>query len=518
LKLTSPDNKKPRPEGKPKKIIEQIPYEKKNKKLETISIDQGDKEVNIKTDEFKDISKINVAEMNNEAGEINNDIFKEIADDMYKNEEEEYDDFEKVEENKLDIIKEESLDKREKEKSVNYDISRLSKPINDNLLEELEDVDIEEEVKISEPKNIDRGQLRLNTEKGIENQRGQNRFSLEAKDFVVTASQKSLNKFIEAKDVNNVEESIHNFKENTNTYSHQHSRHHSHQDSINIRVFKRNRTTESQKSGHSQKRLTIKSKALNTEPEIEPESTEPVIAFYNNDIESLTKNYIQYLTQINKEQMVTFKIQHNIYEYIKGFNPKVLIETTQGNITSMCFLSYDTTYEFALRLVINHFSTTEYNDIESKFSKFIQFILEHFLLDELYIDLHYLNEGGSFTINTYIRDILKNKLSFKWSKLEHRHNERYQKMYIKNPKVTTSMDVQKIKQFRQLISMENITLINYENKQNIMVNSTYVSKHAEKKINVFPVIYSLTNLREEYNVEGGIVDAIQPDVIRVILF
>jgi hypothetical protein len=509
---------KTRPESnRPKKIIEQIPYEKKVKKAETISIDEEEKEVNIKTDEFKDISNINSRV---EQGEAGNDIFKEIAEDMDKKEEDDvYDDFERMEENKLDIIKEESIDKKEKERSAIIDVSKRSERNNNDLFDELDVIDIEEEVKVTEPKK---------PEPSIKSERN---FIIEVQEIeedvvgnIRNSEQKktepSVIKSQERTDARDVEqESIQN-KEDQINHTHTHTPHLSLHGN-DLKSYRRNQTSDSNKGErHSTRKRTAKSKGVSADQEVIENllSEVPTISFYNNDIESLGKQYSQYLTKINNEQKITFKIQHNVYEYIKGFNPKILIEKTKGEITSMCFLSYDTSYEFALRLVINHFSTVEYNDIESKFSKFIQFILEHFLFDELYIDLHYYNDNGTFTINTYIRDILK-KLSFKWSKLEHRQNERYQKVYIKNPKVATSMDVRQIKQFRQMISMENITLIDYDNKQNIMAHSIIEPKHAEKKVNVFPVIYSLTNLGGYgFDVEGGIVDTIRPDIIKVILF
>jgi hypothetical protein len=502
--------------SRPKKIIEQISYTSNKKKLDSISLEDKDnnyKEVNIKTDEFKDISDIGRAGSNN-MQVFNKDSYfndeREYKKEVIDEGEAAYDDFDKIEEeevqnnNKLDIIKEESTvgrDGIDLGSNNNLEHSRSRRQVNNiNYIEEIEEVNIDEEIK--DNNNDDKNNINSNSNKDnilnsrldlnhIYNRTGTGNSAMKPK-HTKEDSMQSIKEILTTNPLNNSSTKALRSETRRNTKK---------------ETIHKKRTDKSYKGGTG----SINADGLDDSVR----AMYPIISFYNENIDNLIRPYADYLTNINSEQFITFKINTNLHEYIKGFNPKILIEKDKGEINSMCFLSYDTSYEFALRLVINHFSTKDYDDIESKFSKFIQFILDHFLFDELYIDLHYHNDDGKFTINTYIRDILKNKLSFKWSKLEHRHNERYQKMFIKNPKMTTSMDVRNIKKFRNMISMENITLMNYDAKENIIAYSDLEPRHAEKKINIFPVIYSLANLTlDGYNVEGAAIEEIRPDVIK----
>jgi hypothetical protein len=234
------------------------------------------------------------------------------------------------------------------------------------------------------------------------------------------------------------------------------------------------------------------------------------ISFYNGDLIRLNNLYTDYLKLVNNEQKITFKISPLIKDYLKGFNPKILIaKDWDDKIIAFCFLSYDTSYEQSLRLIITHFSTVIYDRFEIIFSTFITFILQNFLLDELFIDLYYENKNGTFVINTHLRDILKNKLKFKWSKLEHRQTERYQKMFIKNNKLGISTDLSKIRDFKRLLRIKNTTIVNVSDR----VHDEAPVDSNERNMNYFPLIYSLLNIG--LNVEHESYSNINPLNLKV---
>ena len=62
------------------------------------------------------------------------------------------------------------------------------------------------------------------------------------------------------------------------------------------------------------------------------------IIFANENIDDFQKKYSKFYSQINAEQKIAFKLQDNVIDYIKGFNPKILtaIDLENNEIVANC--------------------------------------------------------------------------------------------------------------------------------------------------------------------------------------
>lgn len=162
------------------------------------------------------------------------------------------------------------------------------------------------------------------------------------------------------------------------------------------------------------------------------EKSEFSISFATEPMESFEKKYSEFLCGINQEQKKAFKTQENIADYLKGFNPKIIKAMNKSNqLTAICCVQYDQFFDSTLRLYITNMLCLEYEKFGTYAVAFLEFIISHFICQEIYVDLYYEYNNGNFTVNNYILDILKKSLGFKWTKLENKITERFQKLCIK---------------------------------------------------------------------------------------
>lgn len=227
------------------------------------------------------------------------------------------------------------------------------------------------------------------------------------------------------------------------------------------------------------------------------EDTSIVISFYSDYIDNFEQEYQNYIEHINEEQKIAFKISTSIRIYTKGINPKIMLAYNKGsnNIIGLCCVSYDANYDQSLRLVITHFSTNKYDILENVLFEFKEFIINNLVYDDLFIGLYYEFKNNSFKVNTYIRDILKDKLKFKWSTLDNKPGERLQKMFLKNTTERTALQTIEVKEYKHLLNIKYATVINIEEDDSSQ--KEYIHKAEEKMINVFPLIYSLVELKSK---------------------
>jgi len=218
------------------------------------------------------------------------------------------------------------------------------------------------------------------------------------------------------------------------------------------------------------------------------------IAFASEEIEEFQIRYSQFFSEINHEQKIAFKLQDNILDYIKGFGPKVLIANDLQNnkMLAICCIQYDSLFDNYLRLLIKNIVCLEYEKFEIFASAFLKFILNNFFCEEIYIDLYYELKNGNFEVNSYILDILKKSLGFKWTKLENKIGERYQKMCIKVKQGENMNLNNNTNTIQSLIKGEVGSIVKYDSNKNIFSfsanentnNSNYISKYDLKSTNM----------------------------------
>ena len=299
------------------------------------------------------------------------------------------------------------------------------------------------------------------------------------------------------------------------------------------------------------------------------------ILFANENIEIFQKKYAEFYGGINFEQKIAFKLQENISEYIKGFNPKVLIavDSDSNKIIGICCVQYDSLFDNFLRLLIKNFICLQYEKFDLLANAFMKFILCNLPCEEIHIDLYYEFKNGNFEVNTYILDILKKSLGFKWTKLENKIGERYQKMCIKvkqgenmnlnsynntNPSINSGdlnsidkldsknslclvenenlrlnstkniyngINLKKYKSSLEVVSSSVLKFINsYENSSDpaaaVEVNKPCDPEKFEENANFFLIMHSLLNINnnEGYKVNGELVNRLDLDKINVKIF
>ena len=168
-----------------------------------------------------------------------------------------------------------------------------------------------------------------------------------------------------------------------------------------------------------------------------------LIEFYIGKLSDFLPLYSSYYNLIPEEQKIIFNIKSDPMQYIyNNFCPKIIIykDKKSQNIKGLCIFSHIFTNESKNNdLFIEHISSYNDEERETIFEKLLSFIKENscniFGLannkkeKEIYIDLYYKCINGKFSINTDIRDFLRNQMKFKWVKLENSSKLiRYQKM------------------------------------------------------------------------------------------
>ena len=168
-----------------------------------------------------------------------------------------------------------------------------------------------------------------------------------------------------------------------------------------------------------------------------------LIEFYNGKLSDFLPLYSSYYNLIPEEQKIIFNIKSDPMQYIyNNFFPKIIIykDKKSPNIKGLCIFSHIFTNESKNNdLFIEHISAYNEEERENIFEKLLSFIKENSCNifgtennrkeKDIYIDLYYKCMEGEFSINTNIRDFLRNQLKFKWVKLENSSKLiRYQKM------------------------------------------------------------------------------------------
>ena len=164
------------------------------------------------------------------------------------------------------------------------------------------------------------------------------------------------------------------------------------------------------------------------------------MSFYLGKLTDFISIYNNYYNNISQEQKIIFNIKQNPLEYIhNNFYPKIIIYQDKKNkiIKGLCIISH--IFWKKNEIYIEHISSYKDEEKENIFEKFISFIKENAFKilgydnnikeNDIYIDLYYKSEEGKFNINEAIRDFFRNKLKFKWVKLENISKyERYMKI------------------------------------------------------------------------------------------
>jgi len=252
---------------------------------------------------------------------------------------------------------------------------------------------------------------------------------------------------------------------------------------------------------NSKIKIVIDEKNNNTEEKASLAVPKAIINVEGFDFEYLnTKNcedYSRHFHGVKDNLVKIFKINEQL-TISKGINPKIL-KVSQGSIV-VGFLSYyyDFASNSALKIVINHISTTlkESGEIEQFLLTMKTFFMQHVQFDEAFVNLYYHENQGNFVIDQEIVDIFKKKLLFKWYKLENTGTQRIMILNLKNP----AENPLKSKYLNEnVFCLKMKYSMTYSLKKNVQVTDEC------KDVNLFPMIVSLLSLEGEggkgYSVE-----------------
>ena len=157
--------------------------------------------------------------------------------------------------------------------------------------------------------------------------------------------------------------------------------------------------------------------------------------FFTQDISKLEDIYNKYFINIPKEQVKTFNIKENLYEYSKGIKTMFIIKKNNNNNINL-FTSLNYIKDENNTLHMSNFSTSKnnYQEIKKEIEDIINFLSKNQVKYQyLTIDLYYEDIDGKMILNDNINNIFK-ELKFKWSKLENLEGGiRFQKMKYTNP-------------------------------------------------------------------------------------
>jgi len=79
-----------------------------------------------------------------------------------------------------------------------------------------------------------------------------------------------------------------------------------------------------------------------------------------------------------------------------GLTPKIVQIYYEDKLCGYAFFHYDVTYDQYLRLNLSHFSLRLYDEYSSILEKFIDFLSENLLFDEIIVDIFYLLKVYNF--------------------------------------------------------------------------------------------------------------------------
>lgn len=229
------------------------------------------------------------------------------------------------------------------------------------------------------------------------------------------------------------------------------------------------------------------------------------LSYYTGDLDDFLPFYNKHYQSISQEQRIIFNIkEHPSHSITTTFNPKIIICTSSQNkydIKGFCVLSFDiennSLATSAAKINILHLSSIKQNE-DIILSALIDYIKETIYCSQIDIDLYYKFEDNKFTINKELRDLFKNDLGFRWSRLENlAQHIRYQKMYLKICQENPIMDNYSLLVSKPLFNIKHCSVITLTlaPSQQLNINNDTEDIRFDKYMNAFTVVYSMNWLR-----------------------
>ena len=203
------------------------------------------------------------------------------------------------------------------------------------------------------------------------------------------------------------------------------------------------------------------------------------IELYRDKLSTLKDIYKEYYKIIPEKLKIGFKIQSNIFKYIEGIYPKILLIKSNKNysqiigIVTLNYLAYNSN-----SIVIGKVKANNYNKMlnissiscinDSLFEDILintlDFCQEFFYFEYIILQLYYLNKNGQFFLYSDLEKIIKNKANFKWVNMENDGIDR--KIKYRYTSNNYNMIKNNIEFNNNIINLKTINIIGFENDKN----------------------------------------------------
>ena len=110
--------------------------------------------------------------------------------------------------------------------------------------------------------------------------------------------------------------------------------------------------------------------------------------FYTDNISRFNKTYSNYLSNIDEEQKIIFKISEKLLDNFKGISPKLILINYGGLLSGIAVVYYDYSNESNIRLVLSHFSTIHFKFYHNILVELIEFLKANFVFHEIFVELY----------------------------------------------------------------------------------------------------------------------------------
>jgi hypothetical protein len=239
------------------------------------------------------------------------------------------------------------------------------------------------------------------------------------------------------------------------------------------------------------------------------DNTKMSFKFYTDNIAKFSGTYVEYLTHINEEQKVIYKISNKLLDNLKGISPKLILINYNNQLIGLSVVYYNYSNESNIRLVLSHFSTVYFTHYYAILLDLIEFLKLNFIFHEIFLELYYGYKDEKYSINPHISEIIAKKMKFKWITLENSGVDRKVKYRLPNPKCEANeMDLYSF-------SLKFVVAMSLQDKINSPGSVRYTDK--ESDINLFPFLYVLSEMsnQNDYTVSTEGFNVFNSDKLRV---
>ncbi len=225
--------------------------------------------------------------------------------------------------------------------------------------------------------------------------------------------------------------------------------------------------------------------------DIKEETASLNIKIYSGNVSDFVSKFKSTINIIPEEQKIGFHINNDIYYYMKGIYPKILIIEEEKKIKGLSIIYYDP-IQICKSIKISLICTVE-SDIFSKALQLIKnFCDENYEYDELRLDLYYGMKDGQFYLIESLEKNIKDE-KFKWVNMENDGKDRKIKYKYSNPNLSPESILNQSS--KNVIQLKTSCIISLDSINNSLQNTL----RTMNELNNFGVMCIIEELISQYN-------------------